>query len=64
MSEPGKMISSMSGSYRLAKRDGGTEVTYELAVEASLLRIGFLKRKTEQMIVDTALKELKRHVEQ
>ncbi|GAA2079553.1 SRPBCC family protein [Actinomadura alba] len=63
ISEPGKMISSMSGSYRLADRDGGTEVTYELAVEASLLRIGIMKRKTEKMIVDTGLKDLKRRVE-
>jgi hypothetical protein len=64
MFEPGKMISSMSGSYRLAGRENQTEVTYELAVEASLLRIGIIKRKTEKMIVDTALKDLKRRVEQ
>jgi len=63
MSEPGKMISSMSGAYRLVDRDGGTEVTYELAVEASLLRIAIMKRKTEKMIVDTALKNLKHRVE-
>lgn len=63
MAEPGKMISSMSGSYRLAGRRGETEVTYELAVEASLLRIGIIKRKTEKMIVDTALEDLKRRVE-
>ena len=64
MSEPGRMLSSMSGAYRLAERDGGTEVTYELAVEAPLLRIGVMKRKTEKMIVDTALKDLKRKVEE
>lgn len=63
ISEPGKMISSMSGSYRLVERDGSTEVTYELAVEASLLRIGIMKRKTEKMIVTTGLKDLKNRVE-
>lgn len=64
MSEPGRMLSGMSGSYRLADRDGGTEVTYELEVDAPLLRIGVMKRKTEKMIVETGLKDLKRKVEE
>ena len=64
MSEKGKMISSMSGAYRLTEADGSTEVTYELAVEAGLLRVGVIRRKTEKMITETALRDLKRRVEQ
>ena len=63
MAEPGKMISSMSGAYRLVDKGDSTEVTYDLAVEASLLRMGIIKRKTEKMIADMALRDLKRQVE-
>jgi hypothetical protein len=64
LAERGKMLSGMSGSYRLADRDGGTAVTYELTVDVSIPMIGMFKRKAEKMIIDTALKGLKRHVEQ
>lgn len=63
MSETGKMISKMSGSYRLTEQDGGTEVTYELAVEASLLKVEMMRRRIEKMITGTALKDLKLRVE-
>jgi len=60
----GKMLRAMEGSYELADRgDGMTEVSYCLAVEVAIPMIGMLKRKAEKVIVDTALKGLKRRVE-
>ena len=43
--------------------DGSTTVTYNLSVELSIPMIGMLRRKAEKIIIDTALKELKRRVE-
>ena len=43
--------------------DGSTEVTYRLAVDISIPMIGMLKRKAEKVIIDTALKGLKKRVE-
>lgn len=63
LAERGKVLSGMTGSYRLANRDGATDVTYELAVDVSIPMIGMLKRKAEKTIIDTALRGLKRHVE-
>ena len=40
-----------------------TEVTYRLAVDISIPMIGMLKRKAEKVIIDTALKGLKKRVE-
>ena len=60
----GKMLKGMDGAYELEDRgDGTTEVTYRLAVEISIPMIGMLKRKAEKVIIDTALKGLKRRVE-
>ncbi|GAB3154387.1 SRPBCC family protein [Microbispora hainanensis] len=63
MVEAGKMLSGLTGSYRLAENGGGTEVTYDLAVDLKVPMIGMIKRKAEKVIVDTALKGLKRRVE-
>jgi len=60
----GKMLKSMDGAYELDDRgDGTTEVTYRLAVDISIPMIGMLKRKAEKVIIDTALKGLKKRVE-
>jgi ribosome-associated toxin RatA of RatAB toxin-antitoxin module len=60
----GKMLKAMDGAYELADRgDGSTEVTYRLAVDISIPMIGMLKRKAEKVIIDTALKGLKKRVE-
>ncbi|MEU4512581.1 SRPBCC family protein [Nonomuraea wenchangensis] len=61
--DPGKMVSQLRGSYRLAASGSGTGVTYELAVDLSVPMIGMIKRKAEKVIVDTALKGLKKRVE-
>jgi uncharacterized membrane protein len=54
---------SQVGSYALADRGGTTEVTYQLAVDISMPMMGMFKRKAEKMIMDSALKELKKRVE-
>jgi Polyketide cyclase / dehydrase and lipid transport len=60
----GRMLKAMDGAYLLDDRgDGTTEVTYRLAVDISIPMIGMLKRKAEKVIIDTALKGLKKRVE-
>lgn len=60
----GKMLRAMDGAYELESRDdGATAVTYRLAVDISIPMIGMLKRKAEKVIIDTALKGLKKRVE-
>ena len=59
----GKMLKAMQGAYELRPSGSGTEVTYRLAVELSIPMIGMLRRKAEKVIIDTALKGLKKRVE-
>lgn len=60
----GKMLRSLDGAYLLRDRgDGTTEVTYRLALDVSIPLIGMLKRKGEKILIDTALKGLKKRVE-
>lgn len=60
----GQVQKAQHGTYRLRPlNDERTEVTYSLAVDLSVPMIGLFKRKAEKMIMDTALKELKRRVE-
>src|SRR5690242_1667110 len=58
-----QVLKAMDGSYTLAAQGAGTKVTYRLAVDVKIPMIGLLKRKAEKVIVDTALKELKKRVE-
>ncbi|MEI5673706.1 MULTISPECIES: SRPBCC family protein [Nocardioides] len=61
----GKMLRALDGAYVLRDRgDGSTEVTYRLALDVSIPLIGMLKRKGEKILIDTALKGLKKRVEQ
>lgn len=57
------LLRSLEGSYRLAPKGSGTEVTYELSVDLAMPMIGLLKRKAERRLTDTALKDLKKRVE-
>ena len=57
------MQKSQQGSYVLVARGASTEVTYKLAVDLVIPMLGMLKRKAEKVIMDTALKELKKRVE-
>jgi ribosome-associated toxin RatA of RatAB toxin-antitoxin module len=59
----GKMLKAMQGAYVLRPSGAGTEVTYRLAVDLSIPMIGMLRRKAEKVIIDTALKGLKKRVE-
>ncbi|MCW2770361.1 MAG: cyclase [Aeromicrobium sp.] len=60
----GSMLKSMDGAYVLEPVDGDrTRVTYQLAVDVSVPLLGMLKRKAEKVIIDTALKGLKKQVE-
>jgi ribosome-associated toxin RatA of RatAB toxin-antitoxin module len=59
----GQMQKAQNGSYYLRQVGDGTTVTYTLSVELNIPMIGLLRRKAEKVIIDTALKELKRRVE-
>ena len=59
----GRMLKAMQGAYELRPSGSGTEVTYRLAVDLSIPMIGMLRRKAEKVIIDTALKGLKKRVE-
>jgi ribosome-associated toxin RatA of RatAB toxin-antitoxin module len=51
------------GSYTLSPEGDGTHVTYELTIDAGIPMLGMFKRKAEKVVMDTALKELKKRVE-
>jgi hypothetical protein len=60
----GNMLRALDGAYTLLDRgDGSTEVTYRLALDVSIPLIGMLKRKGEKILIDAALKGLKKRVE-
>jgi len=59
----GKMLKAMEGAYELRPSGSGTDVTYRLAVDLSIPMIGMLRRKAQKVIIDTALKGLKKRVE-
>ena len=59
----GRVLKGMDGAYLLEDRGDETEVTYRLSVDVAIPMIGMLKRKAEKVIIDTALKGLKRRVE-
>jgi len=59
----GKALKSQEGSYVLEDKGGSTEVTYRLAVDLNIPMLGMFKRKAEKVIIDTALKGLKKRVE-
>jgi ribosome-associated toxin RatA of RatAB toxin-antitoxin module len=58
-----KMLKAMEGAYILDPQDDSTQVTYQLQVDLAIPMIGMLKRKGERVIIDTALRGLKRRVE-
>jgi hypothetical protein len=66
-----QVLKAMNGSYTLEDMTAtnaaedliSTAVTYRLSVEVKIPMLGMLKRKAEKVIIDTALKELKKRVE-
>jgi ribosome-associated toxin RatA of RatAB toxin-antitoxin module len=60
----GEALKDLHGTYRCTPLgDGGTEVEYLLDVELAVPIVSMLRRKGEKLIVDSALKGLKRRVE-
>ncbi|MGY1712763.1 SRPBCC family protein [Geodermatophilus sp. SYSU D00758] len=60
----GQMQKRQEGSYTLVPTPaGGTEVVYAITIDLSIPMLGMIKRKAEKVILDTALKELKKRVE-
>jgi len=60
----GQIQKAQHGSYLLRPLGAGqTEVTYTLSVELTIPMIGVLRRKAERVIMDTALKELRKRAE-
>ena len=56
-------LAALDGSYTLEALDGGTQVTYRLAVELKVPLPGLLRRRAEKSIVGTALDDLRTRVE-
>lgn len=63
LAEPSKLQKSQTGSYRLTADGAKTQVTYLLTMDIKVPMIGLMKRKAEKMIIDSALKELKKRAE-
>ena len=62
--EAEQIVKAMDGAYLLDDNgDGSTTVTYQLSVDVKIPMLGMIKRKAEKVIIDTALKELKKRVE-
>ncbi|SDY77162.1 Polyketide cyclase / dehydrase and lipid transport [Modestobacter sp. DSM 44400] len=59
----GQMQKRQDGSYTLRDIGGATEVTYSITIDLAIPMLGLIKRKAEKVILDTALKELKKRVE-
>ena len=60
----GGLLRALDGSYTLTEGpDGQTDVIYQLTVDVAIPMLGMMKRKAEKVIIDTALKELKKRVE-
>ena len=64
----GQLQKAQHGSYvleplRSAAAASATKVTYSLEVDLAIPLIGMIKRRTEKVIMDTALKGLKHRVE-
>ncbi|CAN5714176.1 MAG: SRPBCC family protein [Actinobacteria bacterium] len=65
MAEPGPDLKELDGSYVFNDvGDGRTEVVYGLRVEPSFTIPGFLRRQAEKQLVGTALRGLRKRVEQ
>lgn len=59
------VLRDLDGTYLVHDLGNGTcEVTYRLLVDLTIPMIGLIKRKAERTIVDTALRGLKKRVEE
>lgn len=60
----GDMLRQLDGTYTFTAEPGGTRVDYELIADMTAPLPGIVKRRAAGMITSTALKELKRAVEE
>jgi uncharacterized membrane protein len=58
-----RALKSQVGAYILSGSGERTDVTYQLSVDLNIPMLGMFKRKAEKVIIDTALKGLKKRVE-
>ena len=58
-----QLMKRQDGSYRLTETGGRTEVTYAITIDTKMPLLGMMKRKAEKVILDTALKEVKKGLE-
>jgi len=63
LAEPSNLQKSQKGSYRLVAEGDHTQVIYHLTMDIKIPMIGLMKRKAEKMIIERALKALKKRVE-
>jgi len=62
--EPSRMQRQQDGSYDITPNDDGTStVTYSLTIDLAIGMLGMFKKKAEKMIMESALRDLKRRVE-
>jgi len=58
------LLTAMDGAYVISEEDEDTTlVTYELTVALSMPVPAMMRKKQEQMVIDLALKELKKFAE-
>ena len=62
--EEAKMLTEMDGAYTVVEHEDGCEVAYRLTVDLAVPVLGMMKRKAEKDVVDAALKQLKKRVEE
>jgi ribosome-associated toxin RatA of RatAB toxin-antitoxin module len=61
----GQMLNDLHGTYVCSELgDGSTEVSYSLEVDLAVPVVGMLRRRGEKVIVDSALKGLKKRAEE
>lgn len=62
--EPGTDLEALEGSYEFHAVEGGTSVVYALRVVPSFDIPGFLRRQAEKQLVGTALRGLRKRVQE
>jgi ribosome-associated toxin RatA of RatAB toxin-antitoxin module len=64
MAEENPDLKQLEGSYTFTPLEDGTEAVYALRVEPGFTIPGFLRRQAEKQLVGTALRGLRKRVEQ
>lgn len=59
----GHGLRDLQGDYTLEPKGDQTHVTYKAKVDITIPMLGMIKRRMEKMVIDTALKGLKKRVE-